>query len=85
VHIGSADGHRAWLNGEVVSFDPTEERFRALCDYTNIARASLKRGWNRLLVQVENRFGRWELVVELTDLADRPLRGLTYQLDSPFR
>jgi hypothetical protein len=86
LRIDATDGHRAWLNGRRVSLDRRGmERGRGLHDRTDEVEVGLRRGWNQLLVQHSNRFGRWQLVVQVTDLERRPLRDLAWQLEPPAR
>jgi hypothetical protein len=83
LRVDSNDGNRAWLNGELVSSDQVVAG-RGLHDRTNETPVRLKAGWNRLLLQVENRFGRWAAVAQLTAPNRQPLRDLTCQLANPF-
>jgi len=85
VRLDTNDGNRVWLNGTVLAFNPTRERTRGFHDYTNEVPARLKKGWNQLLVQVENRHGAWQMSAQLTDPTRQSIRPLTFQLENPFR
>ena len=50
--VGSDDGVRVWLNGEVVHYNPTT---RGAGDYQDAFPVTLKKGPNALLVAVDNR------------------------------
>ena len=50
--VGSDDGVKVWLNGEVVHYNPTT---RGAGDYQDAFPVTLKRGTNVLLVAVDNR------------------------------
>ena len=50
--VGSDDGVKVWLNGEVVHYNPTE---RGAGDYQDAFPVTLKQGTNVLLVAVDNR------------------------------
>jgi len=80
LRLSSTDGHKAWLNRKVVSEDKSH---RAISDRTDEIAVELNKGWNQLMVRVDNQFGRWQLVAQFTDLNGQPLRGLTYQLEKP--
>ena len=50
--VGSDDGVKVWLNGEIVHYNPTT---RGAGDYQDAFPVTLKRGTNVLLVAVDNR------------------------------
>ena len=50
--VGSNDGVKVWLNGEVVHYNPTA---RGAADYQDAFPVTLKRGSNVLLVAIDNR------------------------------
>lgn len=83
VRIDSNDGNRTWLNGKLLHSDPAKSG-RGIHDYTNESPARLRKGWNQLLVQVQNRFGLWMLAGQIVAPDRQPLRDLTYQLENPF-
>lgn len=50
--VGSSDGVKVWLNGEIVHYNPVERHAR---DFQDAFRVTLKKGANVLLVAVDNR------------------------------
>ncbi|MBA4387788.1 MAG: hypothetical protein C0404_07395 [Verrucomicrobia bacterium] len=85
VRIDSQNGHRAWMNGKVISDDTQVPAFgsRALHDRTNECAAKLGKGWNQLMLCIDCSIFRWRVVTQITDLNRQPIRELTYQLESP--
>jgi len=83
VRVDSNDGNRFWLNGDLLSSNPAKPS-RGIHTHTDEAPANLKKGWNQLLVQVENRFGQWQMVAQIVTPDRRPIRDLTYQLENPY-
>jgi hypothetical protein len=81
VRVDTNDGNRAWLNGELLHEDHSGHGIHA---YTNESPSKLKKGWNRLLIEVANEFGQWMMVSQVTDTAKQPIRDLTYRLENPF-
>ncbi|MHB9025717.1 MAG: TIGR03790 family protein [Armatimonadota bacterium] len=77
---GSDDGIRIWLNG-VNAFslrtrrpaDPNQNRLPI----------TLKQGWNRLLVKVDQGTGAWGFYMRLLSPQGQPLNGIQYALDRP--
>ena len=62
--VGSDDGVRIWLSGELVHTNPTYRG--AYPDQDRIA-VTLKKGWNRLLVKVLQGGGGWGYYVRFVD------------------
>lgn len=85
LRIDSNAGHRAWLNGKVVSDDPAGPKLmgRGIHDRTNEINVKLGKGWNRLLIGVDTSVYGWSLVAQFTDQNRIPVRDLTYQLEKP--
>jgi hypothetical protein len=85
VRIDSNAGHRAWLNGQIISDEPLGPKLisRAMHDRTNEVMARLNKGWNRLLIGVDTYVFTWGLAAQITDLNRQPIRDLTYQLEKP--
>jgi hypothetical protein len=84
--LDATDGHQAWINGRLVSSDLKGLiKGRGLHDRTDRQKISLKKGWNQLLIQQSNKFGRWQLTARLTDKDDLPLEDLCCQLENPFK
>jgi len=80
-----SNGHnRAWLNGRLVNDGISgADGDRMFHDCADEVPIHLRAGWNRLLVQVENRQGEWMMVGQITDAAGRPIRDLTWQRERP--
>ncbi|MBD3176375.1 MAG: hypothetical protein GF320_14440, partial [Armatimonadia bacterium] len=57
LEIGSDDGVKAWLNGEVVHDNNTH---RPISDFEDQVQISLHEGWNALLLKVTQNVGGWE-------------------------
>lgn len=84
VHLDSNDHNRLWLNGRLLHDGIAAATApRGFHDYTDKIPVALREGWNRVLVQVENRAGSWMLVGRLTDPGGQPLGDVTWQLDDP--
>ncbi|MHB9131925.1 MAG: TIGR03790 family protein [Armatimonadota bacterium] len=79
--FGSDDGVRVWLNGDL----QYSLRVRRAADpnQANIP-ITLKAGWNRLLVKVDQAQGGWGFYMRLQGRDGKPLTGLTYALDRPL-
>lgn len=85
IRIDSQNGHRAWLNGKVVSDDTQLPALasRGLHDRTNEINTRLSKGWNRLLLGVDSGVFRWRVVAQITDANLQPIRNIAYQLENP--
>lgn len=77
---GSDDGLRAWLNGEMVYSLRTRRAADPNQDKINV---TLKSGWNRLLVKVDQGTGAWGFYLRLETSDGKTLTGITYALDKP--
>jgi hypothetical protein len=53
-------------------------------DHTDEIPARLKKGWNQLLVGVDNKFGAWCASAQIVDRNRQPIPDLTWQVESPF-
>jgi len=62
--IGSDDGVKVWLNGELVH---SNHAHRGLTIDQDKAQVKLRQGTNLLLVKVENGGGDWSLAVRVRD------------------
>lgn len=82
IRADSNDGNRIYLNGETISSNPAKPT-RGFHDSTDEVEAKLKKGWNQLTIQVENKFGEWLMTAQITDRAKQPIPDLTYQLENP--
>jgi hypothetical protein len=84
LRLDTNDHNRAWLNGRLVHDGISQAAAsRGFHDYADRIPVALQKGWNRLLVQVENRAGAWLLASQVTDSRDVPLRDLTWQIWDP--
>jgi hypothetical protein len=62
--VGSDDGVRVWINGEIVHTNPT---YRAAEPDLDRVPVRLKKGWNKLLVKVLQGAGGWGYYVRFAD------------------
>lgn len=76
--LGSDDGALVWMNGKLVH---SVDRPRVLQHDLDRVPVKLEKGWNRLLVKVDNRGGGWFLQARLVDIEGRALRDLEYAAD----
>ena len=73
--IGSDDGVKVWLNGELV------HQFigaRGSVPGNDVVDVELKAGWNSLLVKVEERIGGWGFHLTIADQRANPLTDLKF-------
>ena len=79
IHVGSDDGFRLLLNGEVLAEDPEP---RGAEPDQDLVRGTLLRGWSLLLIKVEEKTGSWRFYMRLSepDSDDHP-SGVTCQAD----
>ena len=73
--IGSNDGAKIWLNGEVVLFNDVYRSFE-IDKYRTTA--TLSAGWNRLLVKVSQGRGSWGVSVKFCDSSGNQIPGISY-------
>jgi uncharacterized protein (TIGR03790 family) len=78
--FGSDDGVRVWLNSDLVY--SLRVRRAANPDQTTLP-VTLKAGWNRLMVKVDQGSGPWGFFLRLQRRDGKPLTGLMYSLDKP--
>jgi hypothetical protein len=84
LRLDSNDHNRAWWNGRLVNDGVTGATGRrGFHAYTDEVEITIRRGWNRLLMQVTNLETWWMMVAQITDEAGRPIRDLTWQLERP--
>jgi hypothetical protein len=78
--FGSDDGIRLWLNGEEIC----HMRIRRAADPNQDSLPiTLKKGWNRLLVKVDQGAGYWGFYMRLQTRDGKSLTGIKYGLDPP--
>jgi HEAT repeat protein len=73
LEFGSDDGIKAWLNDAVVDAHNVE---RGLAPRQDTAKATLKEGWNVLLLKVTNRSGDWGFCCRIRRPDGAALEGL---------
>jgi uncharacterized protein len=73
LEIGSDDGNRVWLNGELVT---EVNKVRPVSPAQDTAKINLKEGWNTLLVKVIQGGGQWCACVRIRTTDGSPLQGL---------
>ncbi|MFC1525215.1 DUF362 domain-containing protein [Candidatus Latescibacterota bacterium] len=78
--IGSDDGVRVWLNGDMVLDNPESGSHRLAEDKVPV---SLLPGENRLLVKVKNTLGNYAFSVAVVDEDGDTLPRLSYYVDTP--
>ena len=76
LEIGSDDGFRAWLNGEVVAETNTTRAFDMPQDQADV---HLQEGENRILLKITQGGGQWAACARIVGQDGRPLDGLTFQ------
>ena len=78
---GSDDGIKVWVNRKVVVDAAVSRDAEPGKDLQPI---TLEKGWNEVLVKVDNRFGRWAFYLELRDPdTEQPLEGLEVRTTPP--
>jgi hypothetical protein len=77
--MGSDDGIKVWLNGEVVHQNNTE---RALNEQDDKVQVTLKQGWNKLLIKVTQSSSAWRICMRFSALDGKKLDGLKAQVDN---
>lgn len=73
LEIGSDDGVKVWLNGQIVHANNTT---RAVTPGQDKAQVTLKEGWNPLLVKLTQGGGQWALAARLRNPEGGELEGL---------
>jgi len=79
--FGANDGIRVWVNGEMV-FHQRVRRTAVDPDQNTIG-ITLRAGWNRLLIKVDQESGGWGFFMRLLAKGGKPLSDITYMLDRP--
>lgn len=80
--LGSDDGYKIWLNDR---FFAKHQIYRGAAPDQEVLLAVLDKGWNRIIVMVENRnFGcGWELYFRISDENGLPIGDLRYAARPP--
>jgi hypothetical protein len=66
--LGSDDGAKVWLNGQLVWSEMERRGNDADRDRVEV---QLQRGWNQILVKVEQGEGGWGLRLRMTDVGPK--------------
>ena len=78
LELGSDDGIKVWLNGQVVHANNATRPASPGEDKVEVA---LKQGWNRLLLKVTQSGGEWAVCARLRKLDGSKLEGLKVQVE----
>ena len=78
VFLGSDDGIKVWVNGELVHLNNVQRSFTTGEDSFPI---KLKKGWNTCLLKVTQETGGWEVAMAICDDNGKPLKGLKYKVE----
>ncbi len=78
--LGADDGSKVFLNGLLVFEDHSHHAARK--DATMV-KVLLQKGWNRLLVKVDQGVGAWGIYARLLDLSLRPMPEIQYAARRP--
>lgn len=76
--VGSDDGVRVWINGEIVHSNPV---FRGAAPDQDDVTVSLRKGWNKVLVKILQGAGGWGFYLRFAD----PMSELAYGVGSAGR
>jgi len=76
LEMGSDDGIKVWLNGTVVHANNAE---RGLTARQDLAKVTLKEGWNELLLKVTNQGGGWGFSCRIRQPDGTALEGLKFE------
>lgn len=77
--VGTDDGCKVWLNGDLVLSHPEPRPPDPGQDQVPV---SLRRGRNTVLYKVANEFGQWGLYLQVLGPDGAPLNGLTNTIDA---
>lgn len=79
--VGSDDGVRVWLNGEMILTNDIGRGLEKDQDKLNIA---LKEGANHLTFKINNRSGGWNLAARIAGVDGEDISGIRYLPRDPF-
>lgn len=80
LELGSDDGVRVWLNGEVVHSNPATGPYAPKEDTVQL---NLREGWNDFLLKVTQGSGDWSASARLASPGGGALTGIRQNLDDP--
>jgi hypothetical protein len=73
--LGSDDGLKVWVNGKkVFSIKPK----RGLTPEENSVDVVLNKGWNQLVLKIENNVGGWGFALDIKDRNNQAISSLKY-------
>jgi hypothetical protein len=79
--MGSHDGIKVWLNRRLVH---SKKAQREIVPGTDHAKVTLAKGWNEILVKIDNKAGHWGFCLEVRDAGNtRPLIDMGFRLEPP--
>jgi len=78
IYLGSDDGIKVWLNGQLVHQNNVHRGFTAGEDSFPV---KLKKGWNSCLLKVTQGTGGWEAAMAICDANGKPLEGMKYKAE----
>jgi len=78
--LGSDDGIKVWLNGEVVL---TKDRYGNWIKDRYSADVNLSEGWNRLMCKISQRGNDYKFSARVTDESEETFDDLIYQINNP--
>lgn len=73
LELGSDDGIKIWLNGELVHAKNIQRGSAPGQDKVNV---TLQKGWNPILVKVTQAFAGWNLIARVVSREGQPLAGV---------
>lgn len=80
LRLGSDEGLRVWVNGQLVASNDTHRSFDIDQDIVGVR---LQKGWNSILVKVTQTTDDWYLAARLTDANGAPLAGVAEKEPPP--
>jgi hypothetical protein len=81
LRVGSDDGIRVWINGNMVWNN--HAACRCWANDQDIFQVTLNEGWNKLLIRVGEKTGNWGFVARFTDLQGNPITDIRISLSPP--
>jgi hypothetical protein len=82
LHIRSNDGVKAWLNHKLIHEHHVGRQVETEEDLVQVP---LRKGENPFLLKVDQGGGKWQLLVTLTDAQNKPVAGVSAQIESNDR
>ncbi len=76
--LGSDDGIKVWLNGEVVHANNTGRGVDPGADKVNV---NLKQGWNAMMMKITQGSGGWGACAQFRSVDGSEIQGLKFQIE----